>query len=163
MITRWELWAATCDPNCSNQWCTVCCWSKQGRHFLHNRPDLDWSVRMSIKREVTYIREKASANGSPMSGKLAAPVELERSYPALAQYMTALVFPQGGLREPSTVTLCVEDGKLKGCVNDRANEASLWRSADTVAELLAALEAALEDPRSTWRDWSKGFRSRKRD
>jgi hypothetical protein len=155
-----QLFELTRDPSCRYPWCTRCCWSKQGKQFGHNRPELDWSIRMGKEKEISFLRRFAAANGPHGTARLVSPEEFERLYPAICQHMTVLTWPNGGDREVSTLTFSMEDGKLKGCVNDRANEASLWRSGDTIEEVLACLEAALEDNKSTWRRWARSYRKK---
>jgi hypothetical protein len=149
----------TSNPDCWDLYCTKCCGPKLWKEYLWNRHKLYTEVKMAIKREISYLRDKAASNGSPAMAKLAVPGEWERSYPALSEYMSLLVYPNGSPREASTVVLALEDGLLKGCVNDRTAEESLWRSAETLAGLLACLEEALRDPRASWRKWKMNFRT----
>lgn len=108
---------------------------------------------MAKEKKISYLRKVAAATGDNGDARLSAPDIWEEKYPAICEYMTAVVFGDGSPREPSTLTFCVEDGKLKGCVNDRAGKASLWRSGDSMEEVLEALEAALRSPQAVWRRW----------
>lgn len=113
---------------------------------------------MAEKKRQSVLRKVAEAAGSNNGCSLVVPAELSTEYPAIAEYMSSVAWPDGSEREVSTLTFLLEDGKLKGCINDRANQRGLWRSGDTFAEVLACLECAVSDDRSTWRSWSKNFK-----
>lgn len=83
------------------------------------------------------------------SGELLA--EERTLYPRLVEYLEATKWDDGSRRETATLMLLVEDGWLKGCLNDRANGCSLWVTCDSVAGLLDALEGHLERGDGEWR------------
>jgi hypothetical protein len=117
---------------------------------------------MSEKKKISYLRKAAAAAGDGGDARLSVPDELDSNYPAISEYMSSLCWPDGSEREVSTLTFVVEDGKLKGCVNDRACKRSLWRSGDTLTEVMDALEEALRSPQAVWRRWSKKAEEGKR-
>jgi hypothetical protein len=141
------------DPKCRALVCDSCCGPKLWRQYLWNWPEVYWSIRMAEKKRISYLRKLAADSGNGQIAVLAAPPELVLVYPAISEYLTSLAFPDGSERETSTITLLIEDGKIKAALNDRANSRSIWRSGDTVEEVLACLEAAVADERSSWRRW----------
>jgi hypothetical protein len=108
---------------------------------------------MAEKKKISYLRKAAAAGGDNGDSRLAVPDNWESEYPAIAEYMSAVMYPDGSPREPSTLTFVLEDGKLKGCCNDRSTRSSLWRSGDTLEEVLRSLEEALRSPQAVWRRW----------
>lgn len=62
-----------------------------------------------------------------------------------------MVIHKGKAREPASITLFVEAGQLKGCLTDKQNERILFRSGETVEELLDAFEKAVRDSGADWR------------
>jgi hypothetical protein len=161
-VLNWRWWY-TRDPLCRAMYCDSCCGPKLFKGFVWNWPSVMWSNAMSRKQEISYLREQAlDSNGSTLR-KVACPVEFERDYPALSEHMCSFAYPSGAPRELSTLTLAFEDGLLKGCINDRTNERSLWRTAPTILELLCCLELAVQDPRASWRNWKPTHRTKRRD
>jgi len=97
---------------------------------------------------------KKPVGGHP--GKTAIPagvlLETERGdFPRLVEYLEATTWEDGGRRETATLMLLVEDGWLKGCLNDRANGCSLWVSSDSLAGLMDTLEGHLDRGDGEWR------------
>lgn len=109
---------------------------------------------MAEKKKISFVRRVAAEAGAGDDARIPTTSEMERQYPALAEYMSLLAWPDGEARETSTLTFVLEDGKLKGCVNDRAAKRSLWRAGDTFVEVLESLEAALKAPQAVWRRWT---------
>jgi hypothetical protein len=161
-VLNWRWWF-TRDPHCRCMYCYTCCGPKLSKCFVWNWPSVEWVNKMSKQKELSYLREQAEMSNGSTLRSIPVPAEFARDYPALSEHMSSFAYPSGKPRELSTLTLCFEDGKLKGCINDRTNEASLWRSADTLVELLCCLEMALQDPRSMWRQWNKNYRGKRRD
>lgn len=147
----------SCHPRCP-----LCSGPKLGSWWLHNNSHLYWSILMAIKKEITYLREVAVSTRDGRGAAIAAPSSMASQYPALCEHMTAVAFPSGNERELSTLTIIVEDGRVKACCNDKANRQSIWRSGDSIAAALEALEAAVADDRSEWRRWHSDKPGRKR-
>lgn len=80
------------------------------------------------------------------------------TWPALAEYLFDDHWPEGGARVTSTVLVCVDEGRLKACINDRANERSAWVSGSSLIDLFTTLDAALATDSAAWRasGWRKG-------
>lgn len=79
------------------------------------------------------------------------PERFEGAYPDVWDYLTALVYPDGGRRQSSTLLLCCEDGCVKACLNDRDQSRSLWVSGESLETALEALQRALESGTASWR------------
>jgi hypothetical protein len=71
-------------------------------------------------------------------------------HPAVWEYLTA-ARDEGGVRITSTLLLFVEAGQLKCCLYDRHHELTLFRSADSLEELLDDLEGVLSTGGGDWR------------
>lgn len=81
---------------------------------------------------------------------------LKGDCPTLVQFLTDDKYDDGTPRERCTITLFVEDGKIKAALNDKNVQASMFRSADAVLDVLEALEAALSDGEGdSWYPWKK--------
>jgi hypothetical protein len=72
-------------------------------------------------------------------------------YPCLWEHLSVSQYEGGERRVLSTVTLFVDDGAVKACLNDRDNAVSGWAAGDTVEACLMALEKALRDGTVDWR------------
>lgn len=144
--------------------------------YLHDPQHWYWNVRRHSDDQIisagrvrgfrhfpcdSMIREhmmsflQRPAGGSP--GMAIAPCEGTRefldNFPALGEYLTAEQWPDKSPRERSSLNLVVEDGMIKGCLNDKACSQSLWRSGESLQDLLLALEEALQSGRADWRRW----------
>lgn len=71
--------------------------------------------------------------------------------PALHEYMTLTTLPDGQQRRPSTLLLFFEDGAVKACLSERDAGMSLWGTGDSVADVLAVLDALLRSEKPPWR------------
>jgi hypothetical protein len=82
-------------------------------------------------------------------------------YPALVEFLTAAVWPDGSPRAPGTLTLFCEAGAWKACLNDKDQSLVSFCTAPSPSQLLLALEGGLETDNLDWRS-TKGFQRGKR-
>jgi hypothetical protein len=79
--------------------------------------------------------------------------------PYLLDALTSVKWDDGTKRERSTVSVFIEDGIVKVCLNDKNLQASLYRSAASILGALQALDKALSPAGDQdWRLWKKGKR-----
>lgn len=78
-------------------------------------------------------------------------VAFQSSYPALSEFLTVAVYPDGSPRQLSTLTLFRDDGQWKACLNDKDNGTVLFVTENTYGTLLEALEILLQEERPPWR------------
>lgn len=99
---------------------------------------------------------------APADGEAAASAgDWGKWYPALTEYLVSLVWPDGQARVTSTLLLLFEEGLWKACVNDRANDRSLWLSGRTPDAVLERVEEALAGGLCDWRRRRGGERGRR--
>lgn len=99
---------------------------------------------------------------SPVSGngQVAMPADLKERAPTLGNWLCSPVWPDGELRQPSSLIVFMEGGMFKAGLNDKDNNMILWASCKSFNDLLEALEARLTDDQVDWRkSRSKGKRS----
>lgn len=86
-------------------------------------------------------------------------------YVALGEYLTTDRWPNGDMRLTSTLSLFVDDGVWKVCLNDRQEELVLFATGDSMLGVLEALEATLRAGTGDWRRsmWSKAKSGNKRN
>ncbi len=85
--------------------------------------------------------------------------EMAKRFPNITLLMTALIGDDGKPRATATLTVCCEDGVWKGGLKERDYQMSLWRSGNTLEDLLRALETCLEDGSAEWKKTE--YKSRK--
>lgn len=121
------------------------------------------SLPAATKRaDVMALRKVVAAVGSPGGGGPG--VSDAKSWPTLVEYLTMTSYPDGQPRVPSALVIVADSNGWKGCLSDKDNERSLWKTSDTLEGLLLSLEeaAATDDP-SQWRQSSAGkFKGKKR-
>lgn len=79
-----------------------------------------------------------------------------KKHPVLYEYLTDVKWDDGTAREPSTLSLFVEDGRFKAALNDKAMRRSLYVSGDRFQDAILALEKALTGQTPDWRVWKAG-------
>ena len=84
------------------------------------------------------------------------------AWPCILEYLVTDKYPDGEKRETSALVIVADGSGWRGCVSDKDNNRTLWRTAATVEGLLLELETALaaDDP-AAWRQ-AGGFKGRKR-
>lgn len=97
-----------------------------------------------------YLKPKLS--GDPNVDILpVVPMALKATFPALGEFLTETKYPDGKSRETSTITVFVQDGMVKVCLNDRDQGRVLFRAGEDVVTALQALEDALTGDDADWR------------
>jgi hypothetical protein len=71
--------------------------------------------------------------------------------PALVEFLTTDVWPDGTARRPGTVLLFCDDYRIKACLSDRDQGLVLFLTCEGLFCALDACEEALRDPRADWR------------
>lgn len=99
----------------------------------------------------SFVRRPSSSEAGAAPTAAASDPVFQSRCPALWEYMTLTAWEDGSDRQPATLILLVEEGRWKGCVSDRAAGRVGWRSHETLAGLLEALEAALASDSMDWR------------
>lgn len=73
--------------------------------------------------------------------------------PGVWEYLTQDKWEGGGKRQPSTLSVFVDDGSVKASLNDRALSRSCFATGASLEACLLALEAMLQDESADWRGW----------
>lgn len=119
--------------------------------YVRSRDRVLWLCGSERRQEMTMALRKvvgASQAGGPQGPGVAD----AGAWPHLLEYLQSTKYPDGSAREPSCLIIVAESGGWRGCVSDKDNSRTLWKTADTVEGLLLALEQALaEDDPSAWR------------
>lgn len=82
------------------------------------------------------------------------------TFPAIAEYLTLTKWESGKPRKTTTLTLFVEDGAFKVCVNDRDGGRVAFVTGNALGEVWDALEGGLATASLDWRR-AAGDRARK--
>lgn len=84
------------------------------------------------------------------------------SLPGVWGFLTARTGAGGRKLTNATITLLVEQGVVKACLNDRAADRSLWRSGGTLEEALSAIEDSIQGGHPDWRYYAPAGKKGKR-
>jgi len=71
--------------------------------------------------------------------------------PALAEFLVSARWPDGSRRQPGSVTIFVDQGKLKAVMNDRDQGYVCFVTVGALQGLWEALESVLVDGDGDWR------------
>jgi len=78
-----------------------------------------------------------------------------KKHPQLLEYLSLTVYEGGEKRQTSTLTIFVEDGFVKLCLNDRDAARTGWVAETTLEEAMKTLEGKLVSGQVEWRkSWS---------
>jgi hypothetical protein len=104
---------------------------------------------------VKYVNRPPAVSGE--QPELPAPLEncLFSTLPAVWEYLTAENWPDGKKRTTSTLSLFVEQGKIKASLNDRALQQGLYATGTSLSDVLLSLEHAIVSGRADWRAWPR--------
>lgn len=119
-----------------------------GRVALQYLEGMVLDERMALAMALLRPARSASRGGSPL-----VPVDPEcvEAYPSLLSWLSDDSWADGEARQRSTLLVVIEGDQWKACVIDKDSDATLWASARTLGDLLAAMEARLTDPDADWR------------
>lgn len=109
-----------------------------------------------LKKAVVMSEERATSG-------VASDAEFEGTFPATWEYLTLEEFDDGTPRETATFNVFSDGGTVKCFINDRACKRSTCVTAATMADLLLAVETALQSEATAWRPSSpkKGGKKRR--
>lgn len=109
--------------------------------------DLDLHRRRELSMA---LRKISAAVGTPGGGGPG--VSDVKTWPTLVEYLTTTTYPDGQPRVPSALVIVADSNGWRGCLSDKDNARSLWKTSDALEGLLLALEeAAASDDPSAWR------------
>lgn len=100
-------------------------------------------------------RPDAPKESRGMKG-LANDPKFSQGFPFVYEFLTETKWEDGGAREVGTLTLFIESGVWKACLNDRDSECSMYVTGETTLACMKALEARLDGSQQPdWRQWKK--------
>jgi len=109
---------------------------------------------------MSFVTRKVTVDGAREAAIPASLRLWSSEFPALFEYLAADKYPDGAGRERAMICLFIEGGAVKGVLQDRDNDRSLWVTGGAVTAVLEALEAKAADPAcEDWRaakQYSKG-------
>lgn len=111
-----------------------------------------------------YLKKISEVANKKRATLTAVEKEVKDKLPALTEYLETDRWPNGDERVTSTLSLFVDAGVYKACLNDRQEELVLFSSADSLWGALEALEGTLEAGTGDWRrsQWSGRGKGQKR-
>lgn len=78
-------------------------------------------------------------------------VKWQANHPLLYEHLTSEKWEDGAARETSTLTIYLDSGLWKVCLNNRAEKLTAWLTAETWGKMLDGLEKGLADGTLDWR------------
>jgi hypothetical protein len=101
------------------------------------------------------MKKPSKSNAVGNSANRSADVEFRTQYPHVTEYLENTTYDDGSPRQPSALSLFVEDGNCKVALNDKDCQQSLYVTAQTFTECLCLLEECLATNRVVWRPWKR--------
>jgi len=85
--------------------------------------------------------------------------ETFKDFPLLSDHLADTLWDDGGLREPSKLTLTISEGRVLLCLSDQEANAGMFANGETLWEALTALEDGLAGQNGCrwvkWKKWKK--------
>lgn len=149
----WRFWVAHRGSVC---YCKVTVGSWNRTVWESQGPDVSFwrmakqersDVAMGVLRRLASIK-KGSSGSNGCSDRSA-----EKAFPNICELLCSTVDEDGHGRNPSTITVCYQDGFWKAGLNEKDHAMTCWVSAATLEALFATLEAKLGSDEAEWRPW----------
>jgi len=103
---------------------------------------------------------RGTGPGKPCSPAMYEVSDWSMHYPKLWEHLVEELFEDGTRRVVSTLLLMGEDGWMKACLNDRAEDRVAWVAGKSMEDCLDALESKLNNGNMEWRRQLPKQRSR---
>jgi hypothetical protein len=100
---------------------------------------------------MSFLRKRDEATASVGPDARPQDDDLAIAYPGIWEHLAMTRYPDGSPRVLSTVTLFVDAGLVKACLNDRDQGLTAWASGVSLRAVLLALEAGLCNDTLDWR------------
>lgn len=138
------------------RWTLRFCGVGDPRGFLPGIGQLTHGEAVMALRKIERVAGGGAqdASGSPADAKC---------FPNLWEHLSVSRYPDGSVRELSSLVVVGGGSEWRGCLSDRDNGRVCWKTGETLEELLLRLEeaAAAEEPRD-WRVSAPKEKSKKR-
>lgn len=135
--------------------CGLCYSNRRGRSCYAGH----WGYGKQRKKEkhsmADFLRKKSKEEKKGPLQQDFTMCEFAKRYPCLHEWLTLDKWEDGTHREPSTLLLFLDDGRPKGCLNDREGGKVVFVAAWTFTDVLVAMEEGLLADTLDWRTAKK--------
>lgn len=101
---------------------------------------------------MSFLQKREAAAELPDNGRVRVGLDEDaQRFEALLEFVGQEVWPDGTHREPGTLLLFVEEGKVKACLSDRAQSLVMFVSGRGLLEAMDAAESSLRAGKADWR------------
>jgi hypothetical protein len=104
------------------------------------------------------MKRRVASGGEPGGEGRSNECELSVKYPHLFEFLTERAYDDGSEREPGTMTVFLERGWLKACLNDKDGGMVAFVASESLAGLLGACDEGLAYDNLDWRQQKAGPR-----
>lgn len=142
MFCGWGCRCGSCDG------CRTDGWFRWSKRFSDPRPHRQPITVVSNEESMKRVNpgDQFKRTDPPIDDKL-----LASDFPTLLEYLTAVRYDDGAVRQTSTLLLFIDAGALKCCINDRDNNRSAFVTATDIMGILFNLEDGLANNTLDWR------------
>jgi len=142
-VQRVGVWALACVQH-SYAWSQVRVFVEPWDVWQSSSPLVRRNLLVSFLRK--HQADQSSSNAPPSVDQA-----FQQQYPALSEYLTSPLYPDGSARQLSTMTVFREDGWWKACLNEKDQGLVLFVAESQFGTLLEALELLLQEDHPPWR------------
>lgn len=140
------------------EWCGACYAGLRGRETYKGHAG--WRPKISRPGEnLTMALRKRDASVASSTGEAVLTVcRLSERMPQLIEFLSAVRYEDGTARVLPTLTIFIEPGCFKACLNDRDQSLVAFITSGSLTGLLEALEAGIGEDTLEWRSPAQGYR-----
>lgn len=133
-------------------WCGLCYAGRRGRatyrgHYGAGRP----RRHLGDSEMSWFDRRVEGGSAAPDGSAVVLPEKDREKFPALVEFLSLTKYSDGSSRQPGTVMLFVDAGRLKACLNCKDEGLVAFVTLEGIGDAMARLERAITDGRCDWR------------
>lgn len=131
--------------------CPLCIDNRRGRSNHNGHWGFRPVARVGCIPGGWNVKKPNVQSAASLSGVSGQDEQFSGLYPTLWEHLTTTEWEDKSVRQTSTMTVFVEDGQVKLCLNDRSLERTCWVSGGSFMAALHSLEEGLRLDRVDWR------------
>jgi len=151
-----------CADALRGDWCPLCYSGRRGRRAYKGhagyrafKPRLPFETEVREMKKPDQVAEQLRSSHAERS-------LCKELFPALFEHLTETRWDDGSRRETSSISVFVQDGTWKACLNDKDSGRTAFVSARSPDELLDVLEKAVATGSVEWKPYTGQGRGKRK-
>lgn len=142
------------------EWCPWCYVNIRGRERFKGHIGYHAVRQGYVPWESIIMKRPDSAGHAASTESTPCQCSTLAKFTSVCEYLTTAKWDDGSPREPSKLSVSVQDGCVLIALNDVDLKQSCYTSSTSLQDGLKLLDKALKDSSVTWRPWKAGTRKK---